>query len=91
MKTDTYKKCKRIEEKLDYAHQFGYVTMLTDEKEIFFEAYKETFDQELSRSQKSCPRCMIQAVRRLWTEFDRFRNSPAGKKIDKDAKKENDS
>ena len=84
MKTETYIKAHQIEAKLEYAVKMGYITLQTAEKNIFFDAYKETFNKELTRSEKACPHCMIQVVRRFWTEYAKFKASPQGRKTDKE-------
>ena len=84
MKTETYTKAHQIEVKLEYAYKMGYITLQSSEKAIFYEVYKETFNKELTRSEKACPHCMMQAVRRFWPEYLKFKASPAGRKTDKE-------
>jgi hypothetical protein len=88
MTTSTYKILEPYKDRLGYAKKYGYGRFDRTELSIFFTAYKDTFNEELSRAAKACPHCVKRALTRLFEEMEKFESCPAGKKYLKE-KREN--
>lgn len=83
MKGETYKKLKEYEHAMEVAATCGYVRMTAAQVAGFAELYKEVFGKELTRSQRSCGHCLQKAAAAVWGEYQKYKISPHGKKIDK--------
>lgn len=91
MTTLTYKTLEPFKERLGYAKRLHYARFDRQEQAIFFQCYKDTFGTELTRSQKACPHCMLQACSKLYDEMLKFETTPAGKKYLKAKREEEEN
>lgn len=82
MKGETYKKLKEYEGIMQVAANCGYVRMTRPQTEEFSALYEEVYGKPMTRQQKTCGRCLQKAVVGVWTEYQKYKSSPWGKKID---------
>ena len=82
MKGDTYKKLKKYEGAMQCAATCGYIRLSMTQVSEFADLYEQTFWKALTRQQRTCGHCLQKAAVALWNEYQRYKNSPWGKKID---------
>lgn len=83
MKTDIFLKLKEYEQKFFTAVHCNYIRFTSRELNAFNEIYKEHTGQALTPSQRTCPHCLLTAVKQIAAEYYKFKDSPQGKKIEK--------
>lgn len=83
MKTEVYLKLKPFEDKLRSALHSNFVRFTRPEMDAFSEVVKEHRGTGFTPSERTCPHCMLTAVKTIATEYYKFKESPVGKKIEK--------
>ena len=83
MKVEQYKQLKQFEHSMDSARRVGYARMNFRELDTFGKIYEELYGAELTRQQKSCPRCVLKAIKRVAEDYFKFKDSPWGRRVDK--------
>ena len=91
MKTEIFLKFKDYEDKFNTAVHYNYIRFTRSELDAFNEVYKEHKGQGLTPSQRTCPHCLLTAVKGIAAEYFRFKDSPVGKKLEKQQNEEKDS
>lgn len=84
MKGETYKKLKELEKQMNIAATCGYIRITAPQVALLAECYEEAFGRALTRSQKTCGHCLKKAAVELYNDYLKYKNSPRGKKIDKE-------
>lgn len=84
MKGETYKKLKELEKPMEIAATCGYIRITAPQVALLAECYEEAFGRALTRSQRTCSHCLKKAAVELYNDYLKYKNSPRGKKIDKE-------
>lgn len=84
MKGETYKKLKELEKPMEIAAKCGYIRITAPQVALLAECYEEAFGRALTRSQRTCSHCLKKAAVELYNDYLKYKNSPRGKKIDKE-------
>lgn len=90
MTTEVYKKLKQYETKFQTAVYSNFVRFTSTELNAFNEILKEHDGKGLTNSQRTCPRCLLNAIKTVAAEYYKFKDSPWGKRIEKQEKDAND-
>lgn len=75
---------KPFEEQMMKAHTTGWVRMTKQQLEVYAPLYEQASGKPFTQSQRNCPRCVINALRDGWTLYKKYKDSPAGRKVDKE-------
>lgn len=84
MKGETYKALKKFEGAMQVAKTCGYIRLTSTQVMELAQLYNEAFGKELTRSQKTCGHCLQRVAVALYDEYLKYKNSPRGRKIDKE-------
>ncbi len=82
MTKELYIKLKPFEDQMRKATLAGWVRMTRQELEKFAPLYAEATGRALTPSQRTCPRCVINALKEGWKVYEKYKNSKNGKKVD---------
>ena len=84
MTGEVYRKFRQYEQKFVTATRSNFVRFTTRELDAFNEVLKEHKGEGLSRSQRSCPHCLLTEIKRVAQEYFKYKDSPWGKKIERE-------
>ena len=83
MTTEIYLKFKDYEDKFQTVLHGNFVRFTTRELDAFNTVLKEHNGKGLTPSQRTCPHCLLTAVKAVANEYFKFKESPHGKKVEK--------
>lgn len=84
MTGEVYRKLRVYEPKFNTAIRSNFVRFTTRELDAFNEVLVEHNGQGLSRSQRSCPHCLLTEIKKVAAEYFKYKDSPWGRKIEKE-------
>ena len=72
MTKSQYEELQWMSTKFQLVTNAGYVHITRKELDKFLVTYQKVFGEGLTASQKSCPRCVVRAVRRMADEYLKY-------------------
>lgn len=84
MTKEVYKKLKEYESKFQTVLHGNFVRFTTKELDAFNEVLKEHNGKGLTQSQRTCPHCLLTAVKQVAGEYYKYKESPWGRKAEKE-------
>ena len=91
MKKEVYQKFREYEQKFNTALYSNFVRFTTRELNAFNEIVKEHRGQGLTPSQRTCPHCLLTEIKKIATEYFKYKESPWGKKLEKELNGEHEA
>lgn len=82
MKTEIYLRLKPYEHYLEQA-QKDYMRIPSPDFKVMADIYAEHFGKALTPSERTCGHCQLKAMKRLATDYFKFKESPYGKGLEK--------
>lgn len=81
MTTENYLAFKQYEQKLQSALHSNYARFTAKELEAFSQVLSNHRGTPLSRQERSCPHCLLAALKKVAEEYFKFEQSPRGKAL----------
>lgn len=88
MKTDIYIKFKPYEDRFRSAVHSGFIRFTRPEMDAFSKIVEEHRGYGITANERTCPHCTLTLIKKIANEYFTFKNSPRGKKVDKEAENE---